>query len=195
MRGIVYIAFGRNAIKEADLSIRSLKKVSRLPVRLIKGSSSGVLTNAQLARSRKTDLLNLSPYEETLFLDADTRIHQNPEVGFRALSEGWELVIVPSLHQDAHRPLWHLKEEEREFTFQALGTYSPMMLNSGVMFFRKCDRVANFFKLWHEEWLRFKDKDQGALLRALHRHPLAVWLLGSAFNGGEVIEHLFGRAV
>ena len=75
-----------------------------------------------------------------------------------------------------------------------LGNCWPLMLNTGVMWFRRTPRTERLWQTWREEWLRFQEHDQGALLRALGPTPVALWLLGRPFNGGEVVEHLFGRA-
>lgn len=203
-RGVAYIAYGAPAHREAWLSIQSLHELHALPVTLVGDMKSpyqkdfegaNLFTKAsQKARWAKTSLDQWSPYDHTLFLDADTRVHEDLSVGFRALSAGWELVIVPSKPSVPGRTLWHLTTNEVVHTLNTLNYPSPIMFNSGVFFFRKTPRVKRMFAAWREEWLEFKDKDQGALLRALHRAPVSILLLGSAFNGGEVVEHLYGRA-
>lgn len=205
-QGATYVFFGKPALREVTLSVQSLRGHMRLDVAYLgdanlKGCSRrdvrfapGRLSNAQLARWAKVSLYDWSPFEYTLFLDADTRVLQDISVGFEILKQGWELVIVTSANQHLYSPLWILSERERRITFNELGDSNPTMLNSGVMFFRKSERLGRFFEQWKKEWLRFKDKDQGALLRALHHCPVAVWLLGRPFNGGEAVEHNFGRA-
>jgi hypothetical protein len=142
-------------------------------------------------RWAKTNLDLLSPYRLTCYLDADTRPYGNLSVGFKMLEAGWELVIVPCAKQGADG-LWHLTEEERAVTLAETG--QPLMVNSGVMWFRKCGRISRLFRTWREEWLRFRDRDQGALLRALEQRPVKMWLLGHPFNGGSVVAHHFGQA-
>jgi len=72
---------------------------------------------------------------------------------------------------------------------------SPLQLQlQGGMFFYHKERCTQFFKLWREEWKHWKQQDQGALVRALYKIPLRIYLLGYPWNGGELIEHLFGRA-
>ncbi|HUS95284.1 MAG TPA: hypothetical protein VMX97_00940, partial [Hyphomicrobiaceae bacterium] len=68
----------------------------------------------------------------------------------------------------------------------------PLQLNTGVIWFGP--GAGPLFEEWRRQWLRWKDKDQGALLRALAKRPTAVALLGHPFNAtnGEVVEHRFG---
>ena len=70
----------------------------------------------------------------------------------------------------------------------------PLMLNTGVMWFRRSERLDRFSQEWRREWRRFKRHDQGALLRALEKCPVRLWLLGRDYNGGEIVEHRFGKA-
>lgn len=187
MNGIVYAACGQNAAKEAAESIRTLKNYNRYPVEIITTEGEGLP-----GRWAKTKLFSLSPFDFTLFLDADTRIHGDISWGFKVLADGWDLIIVPS--RTTGIPLHSLDEGERLSTLKELGDVFPLMLNTGVMWFRKNERMRKLFDEWHAEWLRWKRHDQGAFLRALRKNPVKIFIAGRSFNGGEVIEHLFGRA-
>ena len=136
--------------------------------------------------------MELSPFEHTLYLDADTRVHGDLSVGFDILRDGWEMVMVPSRVKAC--PIALLTKEEQSTTLIELRNPQPLVLNTGVMWFRRTPRTVRLWQIWHEEWRRFQEYDQGALLRALNRCPVALWLLGQPFNGGSVVEHLFGRA-
>jgi hypothetical protein len=197
--GVVYVALGKNAREETSKSIRTLRKnwsakgnvyvlekaLSSSPV----GASVG-----QQAHWAKTCMNLWSPFDYTLLLDADTRVKDSLSVGFAALKQGWDLVMVPS--ESRAEILWHLPQVEKEATLLGTGLPRPLMLNTGVLFFTKSVRTHRFFEAWRQEWLRFKSWDQGAFLRALKQVPVAIWLLGLPFNskGGEVVDHLFGRA-
>jgi len=201
MKGILYVAIGPNACKEAEISIKTLREHMRLPIKVLgeddyRGPAS--FTNDQKAHYLKVTSFKGSPFDPTLLLDADTRVKDDLSLGFRILKAGWEVVMVPSL-PPKNRPgavLWHLQEAERRITLQELGTWKHVMLNTGLMYFKKTKRVRNLFERWEAEWMRFKDRDQGAFLRALSRAPVGMFLLGKPFNseGGEVVDHLFGRA-
>lgn len=186
------MVYGPNARREYEQSLKLLRQRHDEPVTVI--GERGVLCgmNGGLpGRWAKTNLDLLSPYRLTCYLDADTRPYGNLSVGFEMLEAGWELVIVPCSKQGIEG-LWHLSETEQAVTLAETG--QPLMVNSGVMFFRKCERIAAFFRAWREEWLRFRHRDQGALLRALERSPVKMWLLGHPFNGGSVVAHHFGQA-
>lgn len=194
--GVMYVAFGHKAREEATKSIASLRKYHDWPV-LVVGDKPLPGERFRRCENRgtpgrwaKVNMDMLTPWTWTLFLDADTRIHGDLGLGFRLLAAGYDLVMAPSRpqHNDALR---HLSDKEREQTLAEL-PLDPLQLNTGVMWFGP--GAAPLFTLWREEWERWRDKDQGALLRALYRHPVAVAVLGLPYNDehGEVVEHRFG---
>jgi hypothetical protein len=129
-------------------------------------------------------------------MDADTRARGDISVIFDILEDGFDLVIAPSTRQSSNC-LRHLdNNEERQATFGELMNWWPLQLQGGVMGFRKSYEVSKLFLFWRSEWQRWKDKDQGALLRALDRTPdkPRVWLLSNEFNGGVLVDHYFGQA-
>ena len=200
MNGAIYVAYGSAARSEVELSHQSLRKIHpRLGTKILTEhlpNSPKGLTDDQQAHWSKTSADLWSPYDPTLLIDADTRVLGDLSIGFKILRAGWELVMIPSVPPKRHSVLWSLSSEDREYTLEVLGTWSHIMLNTGVMFFRKTPNVRALFAAWREEWLKFKDRDQGAFLRALHKNPVQLGLLGSPFNshGGEVVNHYFGRA-
>lgn len=150
------------------------------------------MTNVQRSRFIKTHLVALSPYRQTLYLDADCRVLKSVMAGFRALDDGWDLAITPSSNQGDDL-FWHVGDEERSHTLFDVG-HEPVQLQGGVCWFRKSQRVRDLFAAWREEWARWQDQDQAALVRALHRSPVRVWLFGRYYNGGAGVAHQFGRA-
>jgi hypothetical protein len=194
--GVMYVAYGDKARAEATASITSLRRFHDWPVMVVSDKPLGGAQYRHFeghgtpGREAKVNLDRLTFWEHTLFLDADTRVHGYLDTGFRLLDAGWALVMVASgpQHNEALR---HLEDREREATLNEL-PLDPLQLNTGVMWFGP--GAAPLFETWRTEWARFKDKDQGALLRALYRHPVPVALLGRPYNDlhGEVIEHRFG---
>lgn len=196
--GVVYVAYGDKARNEARLSIESLKNwhgwsVSVVGDRAVGGArlirrcdTSGGLPG----RWAKVNLDLLSPYRHTLFLDADTRVYASLQIGFDMLERGWDLVMVASKPQgdDAFSLLG---EQERLMTLYELPS-NMLQLNTGVMWFRKSERMRALFSEWRREWERWKHRDQGALLRALQKAPVRLALLGWPYNGGTVVGHRFG---
>ena len=186
-QGVVYVAIGSQAQIEAKKSIASLKRHNDLPITVIDQFDNP----GNGARWAKLNINRLVDYDRVLYLDADTRIHGNITGGFDIL-DNWDLAIAPSENQGGE-VFRHIKTGERLQTIRELG-YMPLQLQAGVMFFHR-NRCAKLFEAWRDEWQRWKDQDQAALLRALEKCPVRVWLLGCDWNhrDGQLIEHLFGR--
>ena len=196
-RGVCYVVFGPEAQREAGHAIEAVRRFSGYPVAVIGDQMPGVqhvpFAERHLGRWAKANLYELSPYDATLYMDADTRCNVSPDVGFHALDDGWDLVIVPCRREvQGSDWLWHVEEKDREATREAVGR--AVALQGGVFWFGRNWRVRRFFKAWRSEWERFQGQDQGALLRALHANPLRVWLLGHDWNGGALISHRYGMA-
>jgi hypothetical protein len=200
-RGVLFVAYGIPAINELRLALASLRKHHKwdtLVVGECEIDNEDVIVwpdTGAPGRDAKTSLYSLSPYDQTLFLDADTRVNGDLSVGFGLLADGWELVMIPSRPQGDYL-LSHLGQPEHDYTMQVLYNRQPLQLNTGVMWFAKTPAIEALFKGWRAEWGRFKDKDQGAFLRALEYCPVKLWLLGFPFNSdtGAVVSHYFGRA-
>ena len=197
MTGILYVAYGEAARQEIHYSLTALRQHSDLPVAVI---AEEPIEGTQWvewhepgkgARWAKLNCHRLSPFDQTLYLDADTRVRADIGVGFDILDAGWDMVIVPSSNQ-GRETLWHIGAEEKGQTIEQVG-FNPIQLQGGVYWYRKNERVWGFFDTWGEEWQRWGDKDQAACLRAYYRSPVKLWLLGFPWNGGACIQHLFGR--
>lgn len=200
--GVVYIAYGDPAIKEAEQSIKTLRRFHDWPI-IVVGEHDRFPPNAEYldypdvsggypGRYAKVNLPMISPFDLTLFIDADTRIRSDAlAVGFDILRAGWDMVMVASQFG-----LGHLETEDEEYTLSVLPHAEPVQLNTGVIWFRKTPRVFGFFADWWREWKRFKHRDQGAFLRALYWNPARIFLLGYPFNSsaGAVVNHRFGQA-
>jgi hypothetical protein len=151
-------------------------------------------TNVQKSRWAKVNLDNWSPFDHALYLDADTRVRGDISLGFRVLDDGFDLVICPSIQQ-GNDSLHHVGADDKERTLSAIGYDDALQLQAGVFWFRKSDAMHALFQAWREEWLKFEEQDQGALMRALHKRPVKMWVLSNVWNGGAVIDHRHGRAV
>ena len=195
-RGACYIVYGEAARKEAALSIQSLQLSNDLPVTVI-GEAVDSLPCIPFERIdkggrwAKVNLDSLSPYQHTLYIDADTRVHGNLSAGFDILANGFDLAITPSTNQSSSDWLWHVDEVERDYTRLELG-FAGLVLQAGVMFIARNERTRQLFGHWRSEWMRWKGQDQAALLRALAAVPVKVWLLGRPYNGGSIVDHRFG---
>lgn len=199
-RGAIYIAYGEAARREARMSLMTLKaQLPALPVAIVGESSLDGARFVPLTRvdaggrHAKVHLDAVTPFDETLYIDADTRVRGDLSVGFDMLRDGWDMVIAPSEAQ-GKSAFWHVGETERETTLDEIG-FTPVQLQAGVMFFRQTDAVRALFGAWREEWTRWGGQDQAALARALYRIPARVWVVGRPYNGGALIAHLFGKVM
>lgn len=193
MNGVVYVTYGQKAKQEAMESIKSLKQHNNLPVTVIDESNfpgDWKMTNSQRARWGKLNIPELVDYDSILYLDADTRIHGDLSIGFSFLDE-WDMAIAPSKNQGADL-FAHIPDPvEKMATVEEIRNPWPLQLQCGFLLFSRT-RCAKFFETWRACWLEYSDQDQAAFLRALHREPIRVWLVGRPFNGGELVSHLFG---
>lgn len=201
--GITYVTYGVAAQREAAASLATLRETNDYPVAAVGEAVEGADYHIPFpteyeaipaSRWAKLNLDSLSPFQYTLYLDADTRVRGDLSPGFVMVAAGWHMVMAPSGRQGAD-VMGHLGAEDRAYTLAALGNSEPLQWQAGVFFFDR-ERVGPLFAAWRAEWRRFADQDQGALLRALAATQVPVWALGEAWNcaQGEVVEHLFGRA-
>lgn len=195
-KGVMYVAYGDKARREAELSMSALAQHNRLECWVVGEPAAGasLISFPQRdpgGRWAKVNLYDLSPFDLTVYLDADTRPQTDISALFDILAAGFDMVICPSRNQGSDA-FWHIDPGERQVTNAEC--YNPVQLQGGVFGFTRSDAVSEFFQIWRSEWERWHDQDQAALMRALYRHPLRLWLLGTPWNGGAVIQHLYGRA-
>lgn len=203
-RGIVYIAYGDRARRSVARAVESAREFTQLPVAIV-GDIDPRIEGAQFigydsehtGRLAKLNLDTLSPYDYTLYLDADTRIKSRDICrGFSILAAGYDVVMAHSENQGIEF-LSHSTPTDREQTRVALGNLEPMQLQAGVIFFVKNSETAALWSEWRNEWRNAGGgQDQGALLRALDKAPLKLWVLSLDWNSrnGSIVEHHFGEA-
>ena len=198
--GVIYVAYGAKARAEAAESIASLRGHNDLPVAVIGERVDGAhhIPFERVDAGGRWAKLNidlLSPWPQALYLDADTRVAGDLSAGFSALADGWDVVIAPSTKQGPV-VMGHANSEDRLATFEALECREILGLQAGVFYFARNERSRDLFAAWREEWARWRNQDQPALLRALERVPVKLWILGWDWNsaGGSIVDHKFGRA-
>lgn len=219
--GMIYMAFGPKAANAVQRSVATLRRVGySFPVCVVgdtpvpnmqfvswKGISPFDPTQKKNFRFRagrvKPLLYGLSPFDYTLYLDADTEFLQNPVTGFEYLLEHdlvltQEYLTVGQLY-NKFQAGWEINIEERDYTIESGISSEEPFVNSGVYFFRKSPANKRTFRKWHEEWMRFQQWDeQLALMRAVHQTKPTCKYLDPRWNDPHVhsdtiIFHNYGR--
>lgn len=198
-KGVLYVAYGDNAREQARGSIQTVRaKAHGLPVAVVSNTPL-MAADHQIyhpeadkgARTQKTQMYRLSPFEQTLFLDADTEMLSSPAAGWELLKYV-DLVLCQDITRNFADDHWkpHNKDEIAA-TIKQIGIAQHIYFNSGVIFFRRNERVAALMDAWYEEWQRWSLHDQMALLRAIHRCPVRIAPMRAPWNTHRQSEAKF----
>jgi hypothetical protein len=135
-------------------------------------------------RRAKLRAYDLAPaeWETVVYLDADTEIVAPVYTLFRWLESGWEFLICRDVGETLHSFQRRNNLEEYVELEKAVGTLWAMQYNGGVWGFRRCPAAREFLEGWRAEWEIHAQRDQGALIRSLHAHPLRMLILGNEWN-------------
>lgn len=223
--GIIYMGFGKKAAEAIAASRNSMIRLGMdIPVAVV-GDAKVMGTklipwtgedpfdpderhNFQFRAGRiKPYLYELSPFDRTLYIDADTEFMNKIFLtGFEYLTYfemavAQEMLTIGKLYNKP-RAGWEINIKERDYTIEQLGRGPDVpFLNSGVIFFRKSDAVAAFMRAWGEEWKVFKQWDeQLSLMRAMAKNPVKLKTLSVQWNcphraQARIIFHNYGRGV
>jgi len=225
LNGIVYMSFGAKAGAAIAKSIASLRKTGlKYPICVVgdtpvagtqfvkwEGESpydAKQRNNFQFRAGRVKPLLyGCSPFERTLYVDADTVFMKSIEEGFGYLDEFDMAVTEEKLTLGGlyNKKLagWEINIRERDVTIDETGGDAKRkFINSGVVFFKKSAQIEKLFCDWHTEWVRFQEWDeQLALMRAIHTNQdvtikcLSVKWNNPQLDSGTFIYHAYGRGV
>lgn len=191
--GIVYITFIRakkkkvDRIKELEYSVNSLKKRHpNLSVTLFTDENPDVsgIDNVKLISVDsvriKQNYLEQSPYDNTLYLDCDTRIVGPILEPFR-LMERFDLAITHDLiRKDSKKSVKYPDYANIPDGFSEFG--------GGVMMFRKSPQTTIFFETWRENYKKWFDltgeqRDQPSLRVSIWQcSDLKFYVLPPEFN-------------
>ena len=194
-QGVAYITYGDASEREMAYSLDTLRRFHDWPLVQMRSRVPGMtedMTGKQKSRLAKVTMLDWTPWDDTLYLDADTRINGDLSAGFRILDDGWDMAMAFSENQ-GHDWLWHVLDDDRALTKETWDGLQALQLQCGVMFVRKNEATRALFDAWRREWAWHKDEDQAAFLRAWRESPVRLWLLGRAWNGGGLVAHYHGR--
>jgi hypothetical protein len=131
------------------------------------------------SRSVKTQLLSFSPYSETLFIDADI-------LPIKPIGRLWEYLAQGDMAMVSDRnptlaDCDHIAQPEKDYTLALLPGPTPHF-NSGLMVWRNSRSTQQLFQHWHQEWQRFHQQDQLALMRAIDQTQMKIVPLPVTYN-------------
>ena len=199
-RGVIYLAVNDQSYLEAALisAVALRAQDAQLPIIVISNlpglnhlplerygitprylGQSLAIPSLGLSRWLKTHINAYSPYDETLFLDADIL-----PIGY--LSSLWPYLEQGDMAMAADRMAEigrcdHVAPEEVAFTLERLSP-TTRHFNSGVMLWRRTAATDDLFSQWHREWQRFGQLDQLALARAIDVTQTSVIQLPNRYN-------------
>lgn len=191
-RGVYCVAFGTQARACAERLVRSIRKhMPDVPVAVC--STDPIGTEDVFVRGQDADVgarrAKLAAYGATpkewqsvLYLDADTELVAPVYQLFRWCEDGWDFVICRDAGETLHT--FQRKNNIAEFreTCGLLGSLYVMQYNGGVWAFRRGGPARRLMERWRAEYEVHLQRDQGALVRALHAEPLRLLVLGNEWN-------------
>ncbi|MEM6517394.1 MAG: putative nucleotide-diphospho-sugar transferase [Bacteroidota bacterium] len=185
-KGYLYVATGAKYIAEAENSAKSLKK--HLP-----NAETALITDSEISESvfdkiimiNKQDgsdwkkglafkvngLLN-SPFEMTCFVDTDTYFTDETSELFQIL-EFYDLLIC------------HSPNDISKITLDGKKLKGYIPYNTGVIVFKKNDRIKKVFNAWKNLYEKNPDSysgDQPAFMEALLNHDIKIYVLPPVYN-------------
>jgi hypothetical protein len=137
-------------------------------------------------------LPGLSPFESSLYVDADTLFEDSPACGFDMLDR-WDVVLAETQTGSLHSST---ESTATKGTVEWLGTPHCIYHSSGMLFWRKVLSATMLFDLWREAWLQNHD-EQLALMQALLRSEAMYQTVPYTWHSrmtpeGAFLHHRFG---
>jgi hypothetical protein len=187
-QGVLYIATGKKYVQDAIRSARTVRKHSPgLEVHLFTDSRSyedfkfeqspfpfsTVAVIDDPHRRSKVDYISRSPFDRTLYLDADTAVNADISDMFRVL-ERFDIAVAHAQHRNTPSSLapWRLKLPDAFPQF-----------NGGVILFRKSPKVIQLLEEWANSYKEAELRhDQPTLRELLWLSDLRIATLPPEYN-------------
>lgn len=179
MNKVVYVVVGEKYRKEAELSLQSLKQHNAVTVCLVTDKRPEsklwdeviVLENPSFSIRDKLQM-QLCEAEKCIFIDSDTYLADNILDIFDLLDR-FEIVA----RQDGVRRFYKLENVPDSFP----------ELNTGVLAFRKNERVKDFFNLWEHYFNLYepemgREMDQRSFRKAAFESDIQLFVLPMEYN-------------
>jgi hypothetical protein len=183
--GVIYVATGKSYIKSAIMSARSLRKHSPgVSIHLFanwkecgldfdKGCEpfTSIVSVEQVSYHLKVDCMRRTPFDRTLFIDADTRIVADINSVF-SLMDRFDIAMVHAQERVRRIKNWQVDVPDCFPEF-----------NSGVIVFKKTEKVFGLLKKWQHDYHEAKSRnDQMTLREALWLSDLRIATLPPEYN-------------
>jgi len=193
--GIIYLGFGEPYLVMAINSYISLKKsnpdipaciitnVAESPPPLKEWSSQDcwIYLNQTAEENRliKTNIIDFSPFEKTLYLDGDTMVLKDISM-MSFFLDHFDITLRPG-HENIPERDGYKKLFEGRYAFSDLPHW-----NGGVFGFRKSEGARAFFKEWNKRYKEhgFK-RDQPSLIEALFFTNCSMLSINRIWNSGD----------
>jgi hypothetical protein len=144
--GALYIATGESYVEQAITSGKTLQERADLPISIVTGcgsadraSSSDVFDGVIVLESEENGLrdkirgMRRTPYQRTIFIDADTIVTEDPSPAFELLNK-FDLAA-------SHAP------KRRSVTIESVPNAFPEY-NTGVLVFNQSSEIDEMFNRW-----------------------------------------------
>jgi lipopolysaccharide biosynthesis glycosyltransferase len=180
-RGLIYIVFGQKALNMAKISFKSFKQHNpQVPVTIftdlpdmakdfdyIHEYSNEELLDIDCLFKRtnkfsslKVRFLKMSPYDQTLYLDADTFVKGDLDEIFTLLDTYEFVVTLDSDKRSDGKKMYNIN----------LTSNDPTLVNCGVFAYKKTNIIEQFLDLWWSAFLEDTTKNEQGVLRSLLRN-------------------------
>jgi len=194
--GIIYFASGKDHIKGANVSAKSVRsKLTGIPIAIFTDGNGKEFLDENLFdkiitstsgsghKVERIESLVNSPFEKTLFLDTDTEMLEPVDELFKLL-DNFDLAV-------AHAP-------KRLGKLQAsIGLECFPECNTGVLLFKKNEKTSDFFFSWIKTYNEFRDEgitinDQPSFRKALYDSFVRFYILPPEYNLRTVFPYFAG---
>ena len=187
-QGVIYLAFGVPYLLQALYSLQTLRRYNAtIPVVILTNVPTDISEPGlevrffdepnSANRLYKTSIFSHSPFDQTLYIDADTEVHCDVALGFGFLNRG-DIAIRPEGTPMSKTS----REPDPAAAAEMIRCFGEF--NCGLMFFNRNARVQALFEAW-ARWQATSgvNRDQRNFLRALLEVPeLSAWPLPPAWN-------------
>jgi len=162
-RGIIYVVFGQGYDKLAAHTVSYSRQFTNLPICILTNTHernkkwdkikdvSFVEFNLPQDDNRhiKTNMINYTPFDETLCLDCDSVIQRFGIEKTFDLLDGYDMVLNLCLAWKSGEQVLRLYKKVMNIT----GVELPLrVFNGAFIIWKRNERVQDFFALWNEYW-------------------------------------------